>query len=79
MALISIGAVPGVLAGVVTILYRYGDDVEHRVVHGHDHVPGCLGVELRAARDVHERALAERSDRRPRPRFLLLANVCGRF
>ena len=30
---------------------------EHRVVHGLDHVPGRLGVELGDARDVHERPL----------------------
>ena len=30
---------------------------QHRVVHGLDHVAGRLGVELGAARDVHERAL----------------------
>ena len=30
---------------------------QHRVVHGLDHVPGRLGVELGDARDVHGRAL----------------------
>jgi len=44
LALISVGAVPGVLAGIAT-------------VHGLDHVPGRLGVEFGHARDVHGRAL----------------------
>ena len=39
---------------------------QHRVVHGLDHVPGRLGVELGDARDVHERALE--GGERPRPR-----------
>ena len=32
---------------------------QHRVVHGLDHVPGRLGVELGDARDVHRRALED--------------------
>ena len=39
---------------------------QHRVVHGLDHVPGRLGVELGDARDVHRRALEGRERRRPR-------------
>ena len=35
----------------------YGNDIEHRVVHGHDHVPGRLRIELCLARDLHARAL----------------------
>ncbi len=57
MALISIGAVPGVLAGIATILYVHQHLPQHRVVHGLDHVAGRFGVELGAARDIHERAL----------------------
>ena len=39
---------------------------QHRVVHGLDHVPGRLGVELGHARDVHGRALEGRDRRRSR-------------
>ncbi len=51
---------------------------QHRVVHGLDHVPGRLGVELGDARDVHGRALEggkalDRGGRRSAP-----ASVCGR-
>jgi len=35
----------------------HGDDLEHRVVHGLDHVPGRLGVELGHAGDLHDRPL----------------------
>ena len=39
------------------LLYQHHP--QHRVVHGLDHVPGRLGVELGHARDVHRRALEE--------------------
>ena len=59
LALISIGAVPGVLAGIATDPLLHQHVAQHRVVHGLDHVPGRLGVELGHARDVHRRALEE--------------------
>ena len=51
---------------------------EHRVVHGLDHVPGRLGLELGAARDLHGRVLEGRGvlDRR-RPSSAR-ATGCGR-
>ncbi len=60
LALISIGAVPGVLAGIAIILYCHQHLTQHRVVHGLDHVPGRFGVELGDARDVHRRTLEGR-------------------
>ena len=51
---------------------------QHRVVHGLDHVPGRLGVELGHARDVHRRALEEGSAARPRRRSSARASGCGR-
>ena len=78
LGLISIGAVPGVLAGIAIILYVTGTSTQHRVVHGLDHEPGRLGVELGAARGVHERpleggAVLDRGGRSP-----ARATVCGR-
>ena len=67
MALISIGAVPGVFGRHRHHPLFHQHLTEHRVVHGVDHVAGRLGVELGAACDVHERAL-ERGARRPRRR-----------
>ena len=51
---------------------------EHRVVHGLDHVPGRVGVQLGHARDLHERPLEDGQvlDRR-RPSSAP-ASVCGR-
>ena len=57
MALVSIGAVPGVFCRDRDHPLRDGHDAEHRVIHGLDHVPGSLGVELGHARDLHERPL----------------------
>ena len=51
---------------------------QHRVVHGLDHVPGRLGVELGHARDVHGRALEGRDRRRPRRPSSARATACGR-
>ena len=51
---------------------------QHRVVHGLDHVPGRLGVELGDARDVHRRALEERGRPRPRRPSSGRASGCGR-
>ena len=51
---------------------------QHRVVHGLDHVPGRLGVELGDARDVHGRALEDGERRRPRRRSSARASGCGR-
>ncbi len=61
LALISIGAVPGVIAGIATILYFMEYVAEYRVVHGLDHVPGRVGLELGDAGDLHGRALEGRS------------------
>ena len=51
---------------------------QHRVVHGLDHVPGRLGVELGHARDVHRRALEEGYGLRPRRPSWARASGCGR-
>ena len=60
LALISIGAVPGVHRGHRHDPLRHGHVAEHRVVHGVDHVPGRLGLELGDAGDVHGRTLEGR-------------------
>ena len=78
LALISIGAVPGVLAGHRDHPLRHQHHAEHRVVHGLDHVPGRLGVELGDAGDVHERPLEGGQVRRPRRPSWARANGCGR-
>ena len=67
LALISVGAVPGVLGGVVTILLPDRHDAEHRVVHGLDHVHRRVGVELRDAGDVHRPSTGGAARPRPRP------------
>ncbi len=51
---------------------------EHRVVHGLDHVPGRVGVELGHAGDVHRRALEEGSARGQRHPSWAPASGCGR-
>ncbi len=78
LALISIGAVPGVLAGIVTILYFTQHHAQHRVVHGFDHVPGRIRVQLGDDGDVHGRALegGQAFDRGGHP--WAPANACGR-
>ena len=48
LALISVGAVPGVLGGHRDHPLFHQHLAEHRVVHGLDHVPGRFGVELGA-------------------------------
>ena len=58
------------------LLHR--DDAEHRVVHGLDHVHRRLGVELRDARDVHDRPLEGRHARRTRRPSPGPATACGR-
>ena len=78
LALISIGAVPGVLAGHRDHPLRDQHLAEHRVVHGLDHVPGRLGVELGDARDVHERSLEGRQAVDGGGRRSARASVCGR-
>ena len=78
LALISVGAVPGVLAGHRhdPLLHRHV--AQHRVVHGLDHVPGRVGVELGAARDVHGRTLEGRSRPRAMRPSSARATGCGR-
>ena len=78
LALISVGAVPGVLAGIATDPLLHQHRAQHRVVHGLDHVAGRLGVELGHARDVHGRTLEARSDARPRRPSSARASGCGR-
>ena len=62
LGLISLGGVPGVICGVAAILLMSGTTLEHRVLHGLDHVHRRLGVELGAAVDLHGRPLAGRRD-----------------
>ena len=53
LALISIGAVPGVLAGVVTILYVTGTTLNIESFMGSIMCLGVFGFELRDAGDLH--------------------------
>ena len=62
LALISIGAVPGVLAGIAAILYFTNTSLNIESFMGSIMSPGRLGVELGHARDVHGRTLEGRSD-----------------
>ena len=78
LALISIGAVPGVLAGIAIILYFTNTSLNIESFMGSIM---CLGVSVSNsvhARDVHERPLEERASPRPRRRSPARATVCGR-
>ena len=68
LALVSVGAVPGVLSGVVLMLFLTRHDAQHRVVHGSDHEHRRVGVQLGDAGHVHRQGLAARACRcRRRP------------
>ncbi len=53
LALVSIGAVPGGDGWNCHDSVFHGHLAQHRVVHGLDHVPGRIRVELGHARDVY--------------------------
>ena len=57
---------------------HHRDLAEHRVVHGLDHVPGGVGLQLRDARDLHGRALEGRDRSRTRRRSPAPPNGSGR-
>ena len=63
LGLISIGAVPGVVCGVVIILLATGTTPEYRVFYGLDHVHRRFRVELGVALRVHGRPLEGRGKR----------------
>ena len=77
VALVSIGGVPGVVLGVATMLCADGNEPEHRVVHGLDHVHRRVRVELGAAVDLHGRLLGGRGTG-DRGRHRGGATACGR-
>ncbi len=62
-AVISLGAVPGVLSGVALILFITRHDAQHRIVHGHDHVHRRIGFELGDAGHLHGPRLGARAIR----------------
>ena len=64
LALASIVAVPGVLGGVVHHPAVDAYHLEHRVVHGGDHVHRSLGVQLGDAGRLHRPRLVWRAHRR---------------
>ena len=59
LALISIGAAPGVIAGIVTVLYVTGTSLNIESFMGSIMCLGRLGLELGHARDIHERPLED--------------------
>ena len=78
LALISIGAVPGVLAGIATILYFTNTSLNIESFMGSIM---CLGVSVSNsvhARDVHGRALEGGERPRPRRPSSARASGCGR-
>ena len=58
LALVSVGAVPGVLSGVVLDAVSHRHDAQHRIVHGHDHEHRRVGVQLGDAGHLHRPRLA---------------------